>query len=154
MAFHSGDIADAIARIRRAIAIYEQSDEMWFVALQYMNLTVYASFAHDFVTARVALAKTFDYAARFDDALVQSYGFDTAVHLAALSGKHRDAAILTGYADAAHVGRSVRQPRDQLLFDRTLAEVRKTVPAEEFDRLYERGLNLTAPEADALARSL
>ena len=154
VAFHSGDIADAIARIRRAIAIYEQSDEMWFIALQYMNLTVYASFAHDFVTARVALAKTFDYAARFDDALVQSYGFDTAVHLAALSGKHSEAAVLTGYADAAHVGRSVRQPRDQLLFDRTLAEVRKTIPTEEFDRLYERGLNLTAPEADALARSL
>ncbi len=154
VAFHTGDIADAIARVRRAIAIYEQSDEVWFIALQYMNLTVYASFARDFVTARVALAKTFDYAARFDDALVQSFGFDTAVHLAALSGKQSEAAILTGYADAAHRGRSVRQPRDQLLLDRTLAEVRRVVPAEEFDRLYERGLSLSAAEADALARSL
>ncbi len=154
VAFHSGDIVDAIARVRRAIAIYEQSDEMWFIALQYMNLTVYASFTRDFVTARVALAKTFDYALRFDDALVQSNGFDTAVHLAALSGKHREAAILTGYADAAHGERGARQPRDQMLLDRTLAEVRKTVFSDEFDRLYERGLNLSAAEADALARSL
>ena len=154
VAFYSGDVADAIARVRRAIAIYEQSDEMWFIAIQYMNLTVYAAFAHDFVTARVALAKTFDYASRFDDALVQSSGFDTAIHLAALSGKHREAAILTGYADASHGERSARQTRDQILLDRTLADVRKTVSTEEFDRLYERGLSLSAAEADALARSL
>ena len=154
VAFYSGDLADAIVRVRRAIAIYEQSDEMWFIAVQYMNLTVYAAFARDFVTARVALAKTLDYASRFDDALVQSNGFDTAIHLAALSGKHREAAMLTGYADAARGDRSARQPRDQLLFERTLAEVRAALPPEEFDGLYERGLSLSAAEADALARTL
>ncbi len=154
VAFYSGDLADAIVRVRRAIAIYEQSDEMWFIAVQYMNLTVYAAFAHDFVTARVALAKTLDYASRFDDALVQSNGFDTAIHLAALSGKHREAAMLTGYADAARGDRSARQPRDQVLFERTLADVRAALPPEEFDGFYERGLSFSAAEADALARTL
>ncbi|MDH2910476.1 MAG: diguanylate cyclase [Candidatus Eremiobacteraeota bacterium] len=154
VAFYSGDVADAIARARRAIAIYEQSDEMWFVAIQYMNLTVYAAFAHDFVVARVALAKTFDYASRFDDALVQSKGFETAIHVAVLSGKHREAAILTGYADAVRGEHRMRQPREQMLLDRTLADVRKSVASDEFDRLYERGVTLSAVEADALARSL
>ena len=154
VAFHSGDLADAIVRVRRAIAIYEQSDEMWSIAVQYMNLTVYAAFARDFVTARVALAKTLDYASRFDDALVQSNGFDTAIHLAALSGKHREAAMLAGYADGARGDRSARQPRDQMLFERTLADVRAALPPEEFDGLYERGLSLSAAEADSLARTL
>ncbi|HUY11702.1 MAG TPA: diguanylate cyclase, partial [Candidatus Dormibacteraeota bacterium] len=154
VAFYSGNINDAIARARRGIALFEQSDEVWSAALEYINLTIYAAFARDFATARVALEKTLDFSVRYDDALVQTNALDAAFHLATMLARYGEAAKLAGFADAAHRARSERQRRDQQVFERSLQSVHEAFRTEEFNQYYASGLEMNGAEAAELARSL
>jgi hypothetical protein len=71
---------------------------------------------------------------------------------AALTGKHKDAALLAGYTDAAHAARqAIRPPNEARACNRLRALLRKIFVSEELERLLSEGAKMTDDEAGRLA---
>jgi hypothetical protein len=71
---------------------------------------------------------------------------------AALAGKHRDAALLAGYTDAAHAARqATRPPNEARARDRLRALLRETFLPEELERALAEGAKMSDDEASRLA---
>jgi tetratricopeptide (TPR) repeat protein len=76
-------------------------------------------------------------------------------HLAlrvALTGRHKDAALLAGYTDAAHAARqAIRPPNEARACDRLRALLREGIPPEELERVLAEGARMSDDEAGRLA---
>ena len=76
-------------------------------------------------------------------------------HLAlrvALTGRHKDAALLAGYTDRAHAARqAIRPPNEARACDRLRAFLRETFVSEELERLLAEGAKMSDDEAGRLA---
>ena len=71
---------------------------------------------------------------------------------AALTGKHRDAALLAGYIDAAHAARqATRPPNEARARDRLRALLREMFLPEELERVLAEGAKMSDDEASRLA---
>ena len=71
---------------------------------------------------------------------------------AALTGKHREATLLSGYSDAAHAARqATRPPNEARARDRLRAFMREIFLPEELESLLSEGAKMSDDEAGRLA---
>lgn len=155
VAFYMGDVTGAIELARRAVVLLEQSEEPWFLALEYLNLGHFSAESGDFTTSRAALRK----ALRGLEAFGGRYGtatvYDKFAHLAFALGAYDRAARMLGVADELFtLGGAVRQHRERALIDALRVKLQELLGVTGYAQACEAGRNFSSEQAEAEADAI
>lgn len=151
VAFYLGDVATAIVRARRAIALLEQAEETWLAGLQHLNLGHFSMWAGDFETSRVSLQRAFEGLQAQHESLGAVSVFDKVAQLARLCAKPDAAALLLGFADAAYRRAGLKRQQREAHYIEAMREDLAVTLGSEYAALYDRGGRLSRDKARAIA---
>ncbi|HTA39698.1 MAG TPA: diguanylate cyclase [Candidatus Acidoferrales bacterium] len=151
--FYLGDAEGAVVRARRGVDLIERSEERWSAAFQYMNLGHFATWTHDFDTARSALSTAMPVLQGLDG-YASATIVDKFARLAYTLGRYEQSAQLLACADATFERNGIaRQRRESTFIETMRAELEQRL-GYAFDAAYRAGRNWTPEEAERAARAV
>ncbi|HEX4517975.1 MAG TPA: BTAD domain-containing putative transcriptional regulator [Gaiellaceae bacterium] len=155
VALSQGELEIAADQFEQSLALLRQANDVANVARSLYNLGAVEIERGRLELAQPLLLEALELSASVNDKEDMAWCLIALAAIGARTGKAEDASVVLGFADAFlnRIGAAIK-PAEQLLYDRTLAGLRKALDDRELEGLLGAGRVLADAEALALAGSL
>ena len=155
VALSQGDLEVAANQFEQSLALLREANDVANVARALYNLGAVEIERGRTELAQPLLVEALELSAGVNDKEDMAWCLIALAAVGAQIGKAEDATVVLGFADAflGRIGAAIK-PAEQLLYDRTLAQLQSALDRAELDALFEAGGIMDDGRALSLAASL
>ncbi len=155
VALSQGDLEVAADQFEQSLALLREANDVANVARALYNLGAVEIERGRTELAQPLLVEALELSAGVNDKEDMAWCLIALAAVGAQIGKAEDATVVLGFADAflGRIGAAIK-PSEQLLYDRTLAQLQSALDGAELDALFEAGGIMDDGRALSLAASL